>query len=91
MRRQKTYPFGRVCEGEDCSARLSVYNPDHLCARCDDADRLETHEAEALERLLAQERNNDKSVARHLAGRRPRSNQARRLYVGNGDFVTERP
>ena len=49
----------RVGEGEDCTARLSVYNPDHLCASCDNADRLATHEAEALERLLAQERNCD--------------------------------
>ena len=57
MKKQKTSPAGRTCEGKDCSVRLSVYNPDHLCARCDDADRLATHEAQALARLLAQERN----------------------------------
>jgi len=82
VRRQKTYPFGRTCEGEDCTARLSVYNPDHLCARCDDADRLATHEAEALERLLAEERNNDPAA---------RKKSAARFYVGRGNFVTERP
>ena len=87
MKRTKTYPAGRVCEAEGCTARLSVYNPDHLCARCDDVDRLETHEAEALERLLARERTNDKSAARHLAGRLPRHKSAKRFYVGDGDFV----
>ena len=82
MRRQKTFPAGRVCEGEDCTARLSVYNPDHLCASCDNADRLATHEAEALERLLAQERNCDPAA---------RKKSATRFYVGNGDFVDAEP
>ena len=82
MMKPKTFPFGRVCEGDDCTVRLSVYNPDHLCAKCDDADRLEKHEAEALERLLAAERNNDPAA---------RKKSAARFYVGNGDFVTERP
>lgn len=27
-----TYPLGRVCENEQCSTRLSRYNPDALCA-----------------------------------------------------------
>ena len=82
MKKQKTYPAGRICEGEDCAARLSIYNADHLCARCEDIDRLETQEAEALERLLAQERNNDPAA---------RKKSAARFYVGNGTFVTERP
>ena len=82
MKKQKTYPAGRICEGEDCAARLSIYNADHLCARCEDIDRLEPQEAEALERLLAQERNNDPAA---------RKKSAARFYVGNGTFVTERP
>ena len=36
-RRQKTYPAGRVCEKDGCTTRLSVYNRDHLCARCFEA------------------------------------------------------
>ena len=48
----KTYPFGRVCEAKRCTTRLSVYNRDHLCATCDDAERIEKFEAERLERLL---------------------------------------
>lgn len=34
---QKRYPKGRICDGDSCSAVLSIYNSDHLCARCDDA------------------------------------------------------
>ena len=34
---QKRYPQGRICGGEDCSTVLSVYNSDHVCARCDEA------------------------------------------------------
>ena len=30
----KTYPKGRVCEGEDCSVILSIYNDDTICAKC---------------------------------------------------------
>ena len=82
MRRQKTYPFGRVCEGEGCTARLSIYNADHLCAKCDDVDRLEKYEAERLERILAAERNNDPAA---------RKKSGARFYVGNGEFVAERP
>ena len=87
LKRSKTYPAGRICEGGDCTTRLSIYNVDELCASCEEADRLEMHEAERLERLLAQERTNDKSAARHLAGRLPRHKSAKRFYVGDGDFV----
>jgi hypothetical protein len=87
MKRTKTFGAGRVCEGKSCTARLSIYNRDELCASCEEADRLEMHEAEGLERLLIQERNNDKSAARHLAGRRPRQKSAKRFYVGDGEFV----
>ena len=48
----KTYPFGRVCEEDGCTTRLSIYNGDHLCARCDETERIEKFEAERLERLL---------------------------------------
>ena len=51
-RRSKTYPAGRVCEADGCTTRLSVYNRDHLCARCDEADRMERFEAQRLGRLL---------------------------------------
>lgn len=34
MRRQKTYPKGRVCESEGCSTILSIYNDDSACAAC---------------------------------------------------------
>ena len=51
-RRSKTYPFGRVCEEDGCTTRLSVYNRDHLCARCDETDRIERFEAQRLGRLL---------------------------------------
>jgi len=34
---QKQYEKGRVCAGDNCTARLSIYNGDHLCASCDDA------------------------------------------------------
>ena len=51
-RLQKTYPAGRVCEAKDCTTRLSVYNRDHLCARCDEVERLARFEAERLERAL---------------------------------------
>ena len=40
-RRSKTYPFGRVCEEDGCTTRLSVYNRDHLCATCDEVERIE--------------------------------------------------
>ena len=33
----KQYPKGRVCGGEGCSAVLSIYNPDHVCAKCDES------------------------------------------------------
>ena len=52
IKRQKTYPFGRVCEARGCTTRLSIYNRDHLCARCDEADRMERFEAQRLGRLL---------------------------------------
>ena len=48
----KTYPSGRVCEAKRCTTRLSVYNRDHLCAPCDETERIEKFEAERLERLL---------------------------------------
>jgi hypothetical protein len=48
----KTYPSGRVCVAKTCTTRLSVYNRDHLCARCDEVERIEKFEAERLERLL---------------------------------------
>ena len=83
----KRSPAGRICEGKKCTVRLSVYNRDELCASCEEADRLEMHEVERLERLLAQERTNDKSAARHLAGRLPRHKSAKRFYVGDGEFV----
>ena len=51
-RRSKTYPFGRVCEEDGCTTRLSVYNRDHLCATCDETDRMERFEAQRLGRLL---------------------------------------
>ena len=52
LRRQKTYPFGRVCEAKGCTVRLSVYNRDHLCAHCDETERMEKFEAQRLGRLL---------------------------------------
>ena len=52
LRRQKPYPFGRVCEAKGCTVRLSIYNQDHLCARCDETDRMEKFEAQRLGRLL---------------------------------------
>ena len=52
-RLQKTYPVGRVCETEGCITRLSRYNEDHLCARCEKTERLDRFEAERLERALA--------------------------------------
>ena len=47
----ETYPAGRVCEAETCTARLSIYNPDDLCARCEKIERAERFEAERLEFL----------------------------------------
>ena len=51
-KRSKTYPSGRVCEAKGCTTRLSIYNEDHLCAHCDETERMERFEAERLERLL---------------------------------------
>jgi len=31
---QKQYPAGRVCESDDCTTVLSVYNDDTICACC---------------------------------------------------------
>ena len=50
----KTYPVGRVCEAKDCTTRLSIYNQDHLCARCEATERLDRFEAEAQERREAE-------------------------------------
>ena len=50
----KTYPFGRVCEAKDCTTRLSIYNQDHLCAHCEETERLDRFEAEAQERFQAE-------------------------------------
>ena len=47
----ETYPAGRVCEAETCTARLSIYNPDDLCARCEKIERAERFEAERREFL----------------------------------------
>ena len=54
IKRQKTYPFGRVCEAKGCTTRLSIYNQDHLCAHCEETERLDKFEAEAQERLQAE-------------------------------------
>jgi hypothetical protein len=75
MKRTKTFPAGRICEAKGCTARLSIYNPDHLCAPCEETDRLETHEAERLANLTLEART---------------KKRATRLYVGDGAFVTER-
>ena len=45
----ETYPAGRVCEAETCTARLSIYNPDDLCARCEKIERAERFEAERVQ------------------------------------------
>ena len=37
LKKQKSYPVGRVCESPDCTTRLSIYNRDHICAPCEDA------------------------------------------------------
>ena len=50
----KKYPFGRVCEAKDCTARLSIYNMDELCALCEETERLDKFEAEAQERFQAE-------------------------------------
>ena len=50
----KTYPVGRVCESKGCTARLSRYNMDELCALCEETERLDKFEAEAQERLQAE-------------------------------------
>ena len=34
---QKVYPKGRICDGDKCTAVLSIYNGDHLCSSCDDS------------------------------------------------------
>jgi hypothetical protein len=51
-RLQKTYPFGRVCEARGCTTRLSIYNRDELCARCEEVERRDLLDAERLERLV---------------------------------------
>ena len=50
----KKYPFGRVCEAKDCTARLSIYNMDELCALCEETERLDKFEAEAQDRREAE-------------------------------------
>jgi hypothetical protein len=50
----KTYPSGRVCEAKRCTTRLSVYNEDHLCARCEKSERMARFEVERLARLEAE-------------------------------------
>ena len=50
----ETYPAGRICEAETCTTRLSIYNPDDLCARCEKIERAERFEAERLEFLWAE-------------------------------------
>ena len=52
LRRQKTYSVGRICEAKGCTVRLSIYNQDHLCAHCDETERMEKFEAQRLGRLL---------------------------------------
>jgi hypothetical protein len=52
----KTYPFGRVCEAKTCTVRLSVANPDPLCARCEKSERMARFEAQRLGRLLEEAR-----------------------------------
>ena len=54
IKRSKTYPTGRVCEAKDCTTRLSIYNQDHLCAHCEETERLDRVEAEAQERREAE-------------------------------------
>jgi hypothetical protein len=73
MKRTKTFPAGRICEAKGCTARLSIYNADHLCARCEETERLETHEAERLANLTLDGQTKKKSGAR--------------FYVGDGEFV----
>jgi hypothetical protein len=51
-KRTKTYPAGRVCEARRCTVRLSVANPDPLCARCEKSERMARFEAQRLGRLL---------------------------------------
>jgi len=50
----KQHPVGRVCEAKGCTARLSRYNMDELCARCEETERLDRFEAEAQERREAE-------------------------------------
>ena len=50
----KQHPFGRVCEAKNCTVRLSIYNQDHLCARCEETERLDRFEAEAQDRREAE-------------------------------------
>ena len=33
----KRYPAGRVCDTDDCTTILSVYNDDTVCHRCYEA------------------------------------------------------
>ena len=54
IKRNKRYPAGRVCEAKDCTTRLSIYNQDELCARCEEKDRLATMAAQAQERREAE-------------------------------------
>ena len=54
IKRNETYPSGRVCEAKNCTARLSIYNQDELCARCEETERLDRFEAEAQERREAE-------------------------------------
>ena len=52
--KNQTYPVGRVCEAKGCTTRLSLYNEDELCARCEEIERLARFEVERLERLQAE-------------------------------------
>ena len=43
FKHQKSYPAGRICAGRRCTVRLSIYNPDHLCAKCDEIPMVDEH------------------------------------------------
>jgi len=41
IKKNKTYGEGRICEGADCTTRLSRFNMDHICATCQESIPIE--------------------------------------------------
>ena len=54
LKKQKSYPVGRVCESPDCTTRLSIYNQDHICAPCEENLTLEDKFPGVLQRRFAE-------------------------------------